>query len=179
MVNYQPRLHYFPEWWKQLFGESEGKQQRGILPAGVSFTTDLHSMGQYIQQGLRIIFETVVSIEKPARSLTIPEDKENLDGLNYIAGKRLSEVNKQAELGTILAHTEGGVPNMKVSVPELNAYYLGELIYFYEMACALSGYILEVNPFNQPGVEAYKNNMFALLKKPGFEEETKAIRKKL
>jgi glucose-6-phosphate isomerase len=179
MVNYQPRLHYFTEWWKQLFGESEGKQQRGILPAGVSFTTDLHSMGQYIQQGLRIIFETVVSIEKPARSLTIPEDKENLDGLNYIAGKRLSEVNKQAELGTILAHTEGGVPNMKVSVPELNAYYLGELIYFYEMACALSGYILEVNPFNQPGVEAYKNNMFALLKKPGFEEETKAIRKKL
>jgi len=179
MVNYQPKLHYFTEWWKQLFGESEGKQQRGIFPAGVGFTTDLHSMGQYIQEGLRILFETVVSIEKPARKVTIPKDDKNLDGLNYISGKRLDEVNKQAELGTMLAHNKGGVPNIKVSVPELNELYLGELIYFYEMACALSGYILEVNPFNQPGVEAYKNNMFALLGKPGFEEEAKAIRKEI
>lgn len=179
MVNYQPKLYYFTEWWKQLFGESEGKQQRGIFPAGVGFTTDLHSMGQYIQEGLRILFETVISVEEPARNLTIPKDKDNLDGLNYIAGKRLEEVNKQAELATMLAHSEGGVPNIKVSVPKLNAYHLGELIYFYEMACALSGYILDVNPFNQPGVEAYKKNMFALLGKPGFEEEAKAIRKKI
>lgn len=179
MVNYQPKLHYFTEWWKQLYGESEGKKQRGIFPAGVSFTTDLHSMGQYIQEGLRILFETVISVEQPARDLTIPKDEDNLDGLNYIAGKRLDEVNKQAELGTMLAHTEGGVPNIKVSVPKLNEYHLGELVYFYEMACALSGYILDVNPFNQPGVEAYKKNMFALLGKPGFEEEAKAIRKKI
>lgn len=179
MVNYQPKLHYFTEWWKQLYGESEGKEQRGIFPAGVSFTTDLHSMGQYIQEGLRILFETVLTIEKPSRHLTIPSDPENLDGLNYVAGKRLEEVNKQAELGTILAHVDGGVPNMKISVPELNAYYLGQLIYFYEMACALSGYILEVNPFNQPGVEAYKNNMFALLGKPGFEKASEAIRRKI
>lgn len=179
LVNYQPKLYYFTEWWKQLFGESEGKQQRGIFPAGASFTTDLHSLGQYIQEGLRILFETVVTVEKPHRKLSIPEDKDNLDKLNYLAGKRIEDVNKMAELGTIIAHEEGGVPNMKISIPELNEYYLGQLIYFFEMACALSGYILEVNPFNQPGVEAYKKNMFALLGRPGFEEASEEIRKKL
>lgn len=179
MVNYQPRLHYFTEWWKQLFGESEGKQQRGIFPTGGSFTTDLHSLGQYIQEGLRILFETVLTIEKPHRKLSVPEDEDNLDGMNYIAGKRIEDVNKMARLGTILAHVDGGVPNIQVSIPEMNEYHLGELIYFYEMACALSGYLLEVNPFNQPGVEAYKKNMFALLGKPGFEKETQQIRKRI
>ena len=179
MVNYQPRLHYFTEWWKQLYGESEGKQQKGIFPAGVSFTTDLHSLGQYIQEGLRILFETVLVVEKPRRNLKIPYEKDNLDGLNYLANKRIDGVNKKAQLGTMLAHVDGGVPNMKLSIPELNEYHLGELIYFYEMACALSGYMLGVNPFNQPGVEAYKKNMFALLGKPGFENETEAIKKKI
>lgn len=179
MVNYQPRLHYFTEWWKQLYGESEGKKQRGIFPAGVSFTTDLHSLGQYIQEGLRILFETVLVVEKPRRDLKIPYEKDNLDGLNYLAGKRMNDVNKMAQLGTMLAHVDGGVPNMKLTIPELNEYHLGELIYFYEMACALSGYLLGVNPFNQPGVEAYKKNMFALLGKPGFEKETEAIKKKI
>lgn len=179
MVNYQPRLHYFTEWWKQLYGESEGKQQRGIFPAGVNFTTDLHSLGQYIQEGLRILFETVLVVEKPRRNLKIPNEKDNLDGLNYLAGKRIDEVNKMAQLGTMLAHVDGGVPNMKLTIPELNEYHLGELIYFYEMACALSGYLLGVNPFNQPGVEAYKKNMFALLGKPGFENETEAIKKNI
>lgn len=179
MVNYQPKLYYFTEWWKQLYGESEGKQQRGIFPAGVGFTTDLHSMGQYIQEGLRIMFETVLAVEKPNRSMSVPTDENNLDGLNYIAGKGIEEVNKQAELGTMIAHVDGGVPNMKISIPELNEFYLGELIYFYEMGCAVSGYILDVNPFDQPGVEAYKKNMFALLGKPGFEKETEEIKKKL
>jgi len=179
LVNYQPKLHYFTEWWKQLFGESEGKQQRGIFPAGASFTTDLHSLGQYMQEGLRILFETVLTVEKPNRKLSIPEEKENLDKLNYLAGKRIEDVNKMAELGTIIAHVDGGVPNIKITVPVLNEYYLGQLIYFFEMACAISGYILDVNPFNQPGVEAYKKNMFALLGRPGFEKESEEIQKKL
>ena len=179
LVNYQPKLHYFTEWWKQLFGESEGKQQRGIFPAGASFTTDLHSLGQYIQEGLRILFETVVTVEKPNLKLSIPEEKDNLDKLNYLAGKRIEDVNKMAELGTIIAHVDGGVPNIKITVPVLNEYYLGQLIYFFEMACAISGYILDVNPFNQPGVEAYKKNMFALLGRPGFEKESQEIQKKL
>ncbi|NOX87333.1 MAG: glucose-6-phosphate isomerase [Chlorobi bacterium] len=179
MVNYEPRLFYFTEWWKQLFGESEGKENKGIFPAGVSFTTDLHSMGQYIQEGLRNIFETVLSVENPRRELTIPDDEKNLDKLNYIAGKAIHEVNRQAELGTMLAHVDGGVPNLRISVPEINENILGRLIYFYETACALSGYILGINPFDQPGVEAYKRNMFALLGKPGFEKETENIRKRL
>ncbi len=179
MVNYEPRLFYFTEWWKQLYGESEGKENKGIFPAGVSNTTDLHSMGQYIQEGARILFETVLSVEKPNHQLTVPSDKNNLDKLNYIAGKPIHEVNHMAELGTTLAHVDGGVPNLKVSIPEINENTLGQLIYFYEMACAVSGYLLGINPFDQPGVEAYKKNMFALLGKPGFEEETAAIRKKL
>ncbi len=179
MVNYQPNLYYFTEWWKQLYGESEGKENKGIFPAGVSNTTDLHSMGQYIQEGERKIFETVLSVEKPLRAMTIPEDAENLDKLNFIAGKNLHYVNQMAEKGTTLAHKDGGVPNMRISVPGITAYYLGQLIYFYEFACGLSGYVLEVNPFDQPGVEAYKKNMFALLGKPGFEKETAAIRKRV
>lgn len=179
LVNYQPELFYFTEWWKQLYGESEGKEGKGIFPAGVSFTTDLHSMGQYIQDGLRKIFETVVSVEKPNKKLEIPKDKENLDKLNYIAGKSIHEVNLMAEKGTTIAHVDGGVPNIKISIPQVNAESLGELIYFFELACAVSGYILGINPFDQPGVEEYKRNMFALLGKPGFEEETKHIRKRL
>ncbi len=178
MVNYEPRLFYFTEWWKQLFGESEGKENKGIFPAGVSNTTDLHSMGQYIQEGLRILFETVLSVDNPKHKLLIPADETDLDKLNYIAGKRISEVNHMAELGTTLAHVDGGVPNLKVIIPEITENTLGEMIYFYEMACAVSGYLLGINPFNQPGVEAYKRNMFALLGKPGFEEEGKVIRKK-
>ncbi len=176
MVNYLPTLYYMTEWWKQLYGESEGKENKGIFPAGVSNTTDLHSMGQYIQEGIRNIFETVISVEKSKRKLEIPMDKEDLDGLNYLKGKSITEVNYNAELGTVLAHVDGGVPNLRISIPELNEENLGQLIYFYEFACGLSGYILDVNPFDQPGVEAYKKNMFALLGKPGFEEETKAIR---
>ncbi len=179
MVNYEPRLFYFTEWWKQLYGESEGKENKGIFPAGVSNTTDLHSMGQYIQEGIRNLFETVLSVEKPKHKLTIPSDVANLDKLNYIAGKRISEVNHMAELGTTLAHVDGGVPNLKVTIPEISEETLGEVIYFYEMACAVSGYIIGINPFDQPGVEAYKRNMFALLGKPGFEKETEAIRQKL
>jgi len=179
MVNYEPRLFYFTEWWKQLYGESEGKENKGIFPAGVSNTTDLHSMGQYIQEGLRILFETVLSVENPKHKLVIPSDEANLDKLNYIAGKRINEVNQMAELGTTLAHVDGGVPNLKVTIPEISENTLGEVIYFYELACAVSGYLLGINPFDQPGVEAYKRNMFALLGKPGFEEETEAIRKKL
>ena len=179
MVNYEPRLFYFTEWWKQLYGESEGKENKGIFPAGVSNTTDLHSMGQYIQEGMRNLFETVLSVEKPKHKLTIPSDEANLDKLNYIAGKRINEVNHMAELGTTLAHVDGGVPNLKVTIPEISEETLGEVIYFYEMACAVSGYILGINPFDQPGVEAYKRNMFALLGKPGFEKETEAIRQKL
>ena len=179
MVNYQPKLHYYSEWWKQLFGESEGKDKKGIFPASCDFTTDLHSMGQWIQDGERTIFETVISVEKPNRSLLFPNDEENLDGLNFLAGKRVDEVNKMAELGTRLAHVDGGVPNIRISVPELNEYYIGQLIYFFEIACGISGNLLGVNPFNQPGVEAYKTNMFALLEKPGYEEETKAIKARL
>lgn len=179
LVNYQPKLHYFTEWWKQLYGESEGKDGKGIFPAGVDFTTDLHSMGQWIQEGKRNIFETVVSIKNPNKKATIPTDKDNLDALNFLAGKGVDEVNKMAELGTLIAHADGGVPNIHVEVPVLNEYYLGQLIYFFEKACGISGYTLDVNPFNQPGVEAYKKNMFALLEKPGYEEATKAIKARL
>ena len=179
MVNYEPRLFYFTEWWKQLYGESEGKENKGIFPAGVSNTTDLHSMGQYIQEGMRNLFETVLSVEQPQHELRIPDDEANLDKLNYIAGKRINEVNHMAELGTTLAHVDGGVPNLKVNIPEISENTLGEVIYFYEMACAVSGYLLGINPFDQPGVEAYKRNMFALLGKPGFEKETEAIRERL
>ena len=170
LVNFQPKLHYFMEWWKQLYGESEGKDHKGIYPSSVDFSTDLHSMGQWIQEGERTIYETVISVETPNHELHVPSDEENLDGLNFLAGKRVDEVNKMAELGTQLAHVDGGVPNMRVSVPKLNEYYLGQLIYFFEKACGISGYLLEINPFNQPGVEAYKKNMFALLGKPGNEE---------
>ncbi|MFV0522424.1 MAG: glucose-6-phosphate isomerase [Mangrovibacterium sp.] len=179
MVNYEPKLHYFSEWWKQLYGESEGKEGKGIFPASVDFSSDLHSMGQYIQEGERKLFETVLSVAKVNNTLTIPTDEANLDGLNFLAGKRIDEVNKMAELGTRLAHVDGGVPNMRIEIPQLSAYYLGQLIYFFEIACGISGYILDVNPFDQPGVEAYKSNMFALLEKPGFEEATKAIKERL
>ena len=179
LVNFQPKLHYFMEWWKQLYGESEGKDNKGIYPSSVDFSTDLHSMGQWIQQGERTIFETVVSVETPNHELHVPSDEENLDGLNFLAGKRVDEVNKMAELGTQLAHVDGGVPNLRISVPVLNEYYLGQLIYFFEKACGISGYLLEVNPFNQPGVEAYKKNMFALLNKPGYEKESEAIQARL
>ena len=179
MVNYQPKLHFIAEWWKQLYGESEGKENKGIFPASCDFTTDLHSMGQWIQEGERSIFETVISIEQPNRKMLFPEDEENLDGLNFLAGKRVDEVNKMAELGTRLAHVDGGVPNIRISVPELNAYYIGQLIYFFEIGCGISGLVLGVNPFNQPGVEAYKKNMFALLNKPGYEAESKAIQERL
>ena len=179
VCNFQPKLHYFAEWWKQLYGESDGKDQKGIFPAACDFTTDLHSMGQWIQQGERSIFETVISVETPNEKLLFPHDDENLDGLNFLDGKRVDEVNKMAELGTRLAHVDGGVPNILVNVPELNAYYLGQLIYFFEKACGISGLLEEVNPFNQPGVEAYKKNMFALLNKPGYEAESKAIQERL
>lgn len=179
LVNFNPKLHYFAEWWKQLYGESEGKDHLGIFPAAVDFTTDLHSMGQWIQEGERTIFETVLSVKEMQHKVTIPSDNENLDGLNYLAGKRVDEVNKMAELGTQIAHVDGGVPNIKIEVPALTERYLGQLIYFFEKACGISGYILGVNPFNQPGVEAYKRNMFALLNKPGYEAESKAIRERL
>lgn len=179
LVNFQPKLHYMNEWWKQLYGESEGKDLKGIFPAAVDFSTDLHSMGQWIQEGERTIFETVVSVEQPEHKLLFPHDDENLDGLNFLEGKRVDEVNKMAELGTQLAHVDGGVPNIRVSVPRLDAYNLGQLIYFFEKACGISGLVLGVNPFNQPGVEAYKKNMFALLGKPGYEKETEAIKERL
>ena len=179
MVNYTPKLHYLTEWWKQLYGESEGKENKGIFPAGVDFTSDLHSMGQYIQEGERIIFETVLSIGSPLKTLTIPNDPDNLDQLNFLSGKRYSEVNRMAEQGTILAHIDGGVPSIKITIPELTPYWLGYLMYFFERACALSGYTLNVNPFDQPGVEEYKKNMFALLGKSGFEEKGKELRKRL
>ncbi|MDR2916693.1 MAG: glucose-6-phosphate isomerase [Tannerella sp.] len=179
LANFHPKMHYIGEWWKQLYGESEGKDGKGIFPASVDFTTDLHSMGQWIQEGERIIFETVISVEKPDTRMTVPTDKADLDGLNYLAGKRIDEVNKMAELGTQLAHIDGGVPNIKITMPELNAYYIGQLFYFFEKACGISGYVLGVNPFDQPGVEAYKKNMFALLNKPGYEKESKAIKAKL
>ncbi len=179
VVNFQPKLHFFAEWWKQLYGESEGKDNKGIFPAACDFTTDLHSMGQWIQQGERSIFETVISVEEPEHKLLFPHDEENLDGLNFLEGKRVDYVNKMAELGTRLAHVDGGVPNIRISIPRLNAYYIGQLIYFFEIACGISGNLLQVNPFNQPGVEAYKKNMFALLNKPGYEAESKAIRERL
>lgn len=179
LANFNPKLHYITEWWKQLYGESEGKEQKGIFPAGADFTTDLHSMGQYIQQGVRMLMETVISVEKPDYQVEIPSDKANLDKLNFLAGKRVDEVNKMAELGTQIAHVDGGVPNMKVLMPALNALYIGQLFYFFELACGISGSMLGVNPFDQPGVEAYKNNMFALLDKPGYEEASKAIKAKL
>ena len=179
LVNYNPKLHFLAEWWKQLYGESEGKDHKGIFPASVDNSTDLHSMGQWIQDGERTIFETVISVARQQHEVKIPADADNLDGLNYIAGKRIDQVNKMAELGTVIAHIDGGVPNIHITLPELSEYYLGEIIYFFEKACGISGYILDVNPFNQPGVEAYKKNMFALLDKPGYEEETKAIQAKL
>ena len=179
VVNFQPKLHFLAEWWKQLYGESEGKENKGIFPAACDFTTDLHSMGQWIQEGERSIFETVISVEEPNRKLLFPHDDENLDGLNFLEGKRVDEVNKMAELGTRLAHVDGGVPNLRLSVPQLNEYYVGQLIYFFEKACGISGLLENVNPFNQPGVEAYKKNMFALLNKPGYEAESKAIKERL
>ncbi len=179
LVNYNPKLHYFGEWWKQLYGESEGKDHKGIFPAAFDNSTDLHSMGQWIQDGERTIFETVISVERQRHEVRIPTDAENLDGLNYLAGKRVDEVNKMAELGTRIAHVDGGVPNMQILLPALEEQYLGQLIYFFEAACGISGYILEVNPFNQPGVEDYKRNMFALLEKPGYEKETEAIKAKI
>ncbi len=179
LVNFHPKLHYIGEWWKQLYGESEGKENKGIFPAAVDFTTDLHSMGQWIQEGERSIFETVISIKESNYTKIFPTSEDNLDGLNFLAGKRVDEVNKMAELGTMIAHIDGGVPNLKVELPKLNEYYLGQLLYFFEKACGISGYILGVNPFDQPGVEAYKKNMFALLEKPGFEAETKAIKARL
>ncbi len=179
MVNYEPKLHYFAEWWKQLYVESEGKDQRGIFPAAVDFLTDLHSMGQYIQDGLRNIFETVLHVETPALDVTIQEDDDNVDGLNFLAGKTVSYVNEKAFLGTVLAHNDGGVPNLIINIPALNEYYFGKLVYFFEKACGISGYLLGVNPFNQPGVEAYKKNMFALLGKPGYENEKASLEARL
>jgi glucose-6-phosphate isomerase len=179
LANFENKLHYMAEWWKQLFGESEGKEGKGLFPASVDFTADLHSMGQYIQEGERNIFETVISVNETITKLFIPAEKENLDGLNYLAGRRLNAVNKMAELGTILAHVDGSVPNIHIELPVLNEYYLGQLMYFFEKACGISGYLLDVNPFNQPGVEAYKKNMFALLEKPGSEELTKKIKERI
>ena len=179
LVNFHPKMHYVGEWWKQLYGESEGKENKGIFPASVDFTTDLHSMGQWIQEGERTIFETVLSIKETNYTKIFPSTEDNLDGLNFLAGKRVDEVNKMAELGTMIAHIDGGVPNLKIEIPKLNEYYLGELMYFFEKACGISGYLLGVNPFDQPGVEAYKKNMFALLEKPGFEAETKAIKARI
>lgn len=179
LANFNPKLHFFAEWWKQLYGESEGKEHKGIFNAAVDFTTDLHSMGQWIQEGERSIFETVLSVETPNNRVVVPADEEDLDGLNYLIDERVDYVNKMAELGTQLAHVDGGVPNIKMEVPQLTEYYLGQLIYFFEKACGISGYLLEVNPFDQPGVEAYKKNMFALLNKPGFEKEHEAIKKRL
>ena len=179
LVNYLPNLVYMTEWWKQLYGESEGKENKGIFPAGVSFTTDLHSMGQYIQDGERMLFETVLSVEKAKKQVQIPVDTDDKDGLNFLTRKSITEINQMAELGTALAHLDGGVPNMKIILPEISESVLGELVYFFEYACGLSGYVLGVNPFDQPGVEAYKKNMFALLGKPGFEKETEDIRKRI
>ena len=170
LANFHPKLHYIAEWWKQLYGESEGKDGKGLFPAACDFTTDLHSMGQYIQEGERLLFETVLSVERPNCELHVPQDAQDLDGLNYMAGKRVDEVNKMAELGTQMAHVDGGVPNIRISMPQLNERYIGQLFYFFEIGCALSGLLINVNPFNQPGVEAYKRNMFHLLGKPGYEK---------
>ena len=179
LVNYNNKLHYTSEWWKQLFGESEGKEGKGIFPASVDNSTDLHSMGQYIQEGERILFETVISVDQTNSQMTIPKDTANLDQLNYLATQNIDHVNKMAELGTILAHLDGGVPNIRISIPRLNARYLGQLFYLFEKSCGISGYMLGINPFNQPGVEAYKKNMFALLEKPGFESETAKIKSRI
>lgn len=179
LVNYHPKLHYIGEWWKQLYGESEGKDLKGIFPAAVDYSTDLHSMGQWVQEGERTIFETVISIKRANKKLEVPADADNLDGLNFLAGKRVDEVNKMAELGVILAHIDGQVPNLHINLPSLNEFYIGQLFYFFEKACGISGYLLGVNPFNQPGVEAYKKNMFALLGKPGYEKETEAIQARI
>ena len=179
LVNFEPKLHFMCEWWKQLYGESEGKENKGIFPASVDLTTDLHSMGQYIQEGERSLFETVISVASSKHEVRVPKDDADLDGLNYLAGKRVDEVNKMAELGTIIAHGDGGVPVLRIEVPYLDEYYIGQLIYFFEKACGISGYLLGVNPFDQPGVEAYKKNMFALLEKPGYEKETQAIHDRL
>lgn len=179
LANYEPSVHYVSEWWKQLYGESEGKDQKGIFPASVDLTTDLHSMGQFIQDGARIMFETVINIEKSREEIIINEEPVDLDGLNYLAGKSVDFVNKSAMNGTILAHTDGQVPNLMVNIPEVNEYYLGELFYFFEFACGVSGYLLGVNPFNQPGVESYKKNMFALLGKPGYEAQREELLKRL
>lgn len=179
VANYEPSLHYVSEWWKQLYGESEGKDQRGILPASVDLTTDLHSMGQFIQDGSRIMFETVLNVETSPAEIVIGEETVDLDGLNYLKGKTVDFINKSAMNGTILAHTDGSVPNLMVTIPEQNEFYLGQLFYFFEFACGVSGYLLGVNPFNQPGVESYKKNMFALLGKPGFEEEREKLLKRL
>ncbi|HOP03967.1 MAG TPA: glucose-6-phosphate isomerase [Tenuifilaceae bacterium] len=179
MVNYTPKLHFLTEWWKQLYGESEGKENKGIFPAGVDFTTDLHSLGQYIQEGERFLFETVVSVGNSKNKLTIPTDDANLDELNYIAGKRLSEVNRMAQIGTTLAHVDGKVPNILIQIPKISEYWIGYLMYFFEIACAVSGYTLGVNPFDQPGVEAYKKNMFALLGKEGFQSQGEALKKRI
>jgi glucose-6-phosphate isomerase len=179
LANFENKLHFVAEWWKQLYGESEGKEGKGIFPASVDLTADLHSMGQYIQEGERILIETVISVKEVHSKLEVPKEPENLDGLNFLAGKRLDEVNKMAELGTRIAHVDGGVPNIQITMPRLDEYYLGQLMYFFERACGISGYLLDVNPFDQPGVEAYKKNMFALLEKPGFEEETRKIKKRL
>lgn len=179
MVNYEPALHFVSEWWKQLFGESEGKDQKGIFPAAVDFSTDLHSMGQYVQDGRRDLFETIVNVEKVEKEIVIEEASSDLDGLNYLAGKTMDFVNKKAFEGTLLAHTDGGVPNLILTIPELNEYHFGYMVYFFEKACAISGYLLGVNPFDQPGVEAYKANMFALLGKPGFEEEKAKLEARL
>lgn len=178
MVNFTPKLHYFSEWWKQLYAESEGKEGKGIFPASVDFTTDLHSLGQYIQEGQRLLFETVISVKNPSRKLSVPKEGDDSDQLNYISGKRLSEVNSCAEKGTIIAHHDGKVPIISVSVPELTEFYIGQLLYLFEIACAVSGYTLDINPFDQPGVEAYKKNMFALLDKPGFEELSKKLKER-
>ena len=179
LANYEPAVHYVSEWWKQLFGESEGKDNKGLFPASVDLTTDLHSMGQFIQDGSRVMFETVINIDTPREELTIGEEPVDLDGLNYLAGKTVDFVNKSAMNGTILAHTDGQVPNFMVTVPEVNEFYLGELFYFFEFACGVSGYLLGVNPFNQPGVESYKKNMFALLGKPGYEAQREELLKRL
>ena len=179
MVNYEPSLHYVSEWWKQLYGESEGKDNKGIYPASVDFSTDLHSMGQYIQEGKRILFETVINVENAKREIIINEEKVDLDGLNYLAGKTVDFLNKKAFQGTLIAHTDGSVPNLLIKLPKIDEYNFGYLVYFFEKACALSGYILGVNPLNQPGVEAYKKNMFALLGKPGFEKEKEELEKRL
>ncbi len=179
LCDYEPSLHYTLEWWKQLMGESEGKDNKGLFPASVDLTTDLHSMGQFIQDGSRIMFETVLNVEKTSREIVIEKEDEDLDGLNYLAGKTMDFVNKCAMNGTILAHTDGNTPNLRVDIPEQTPFYLGELFYFFEFACGLSGYMLGVNPFNQPGVESYKKNMFALLGKPGYEAEGEELRKRI